>query len=321
MKQLFYPSICLLAFTLITSCSKETSENKDHFVIEEKFFGGQKPSSSFDSVRYESVQNRLGRPGNRITIRGMVYYVVEGDRLLDEKEYEVYLFRFRSRMNHGGEQKSQKGPALVGEIAKGDTVRWPRNSILRYSINRKSFSHIPRAYQTLVDTFAAAAKKWEGACGIRFYHDKVQDELDMDFPTDGKELSFNIAYYHMSGKYYALAFSPDDDDIQKTLKVDKSFFTACHDKKGLMAHEIGHILGFLHEPVSRERIPLCPGEIPETRIPIQIGPKDSKSVMQMICSECLGPESLKITRDDAKGAMVLYGEPKGLVQRIKSYFN
>ena len=317
---------CLVFITLISicsSCKKKKSSPSEYLTAVTIHDDSKSLPDSADTLEdLRRIDDSITVAIQPIILDSVKYYVVEGDMLLKEREYIAYLKSLQSRMTKSHFNEDFRAKSVIGIDEAGDTIKWPKDSVLRYSIIRNSFKNIPKGYETIVEVFNKAIKNWQNVCGIKFYHDQSQDNNALDFPTQGKNLTFIIVGENLFGEHLAYAFFPNEHKPRKKLRIDPRYFNTKHDKVGLITHEIGHIIGFYHEPVSPERIHLCPEEIVSSTKKTQIGPLNSESVMQMFCKDAyLDADKLKIKETDIHAAQHIYGAPESLFYSIKSFIS
>lgn len=282
--------------------------------------GTENISMTFDTVpnSFEILQEMVdsndeilfaepGKSVETVVIEDDTFFIVEGDMLLDKLEFWQYLFNDPSKQYRI--KTDGYSPKMVGEIdAYGDTVKWPAGTVLRYAIIKETFLH-KENYDSVVSWMLEATKDWSDSCGIRFNYVAAYDNFryfdnNRSVPDD---LTFIVREYEASGKFEAEAFFPDEEPQKRKMCIDPSLYRdRTYSKPGVLRHEIGHILGFLHQHVSDLSPFNCwrstdrPGQ--SINLTYQY---DTFSVMHSICVD-KSARQLKLTYLDAKGARCLY---------------
>lgn len=185
---------------------------------------------------------------------------------------------------------------------------------LGYSIDRTSFGD---QYDLVKRHFAAATVSWSAICDVAF--DWLGEAADAapGAPTLG---TFVVRKGNCQG-HLAMAFFPNWTGERHVLLVDDSYFggppAMPYDRTGIFRHEIGHVLGFLHEhvrPEANENVPdnqhFCTQDLPAGLPPSRrfLTDYDRQSVMHLLCGG-KGSVALTFSELDVKAVQKLYGTP------------
>ncbi|MEN0061346.1 MAG: matrixin family metalloprotease [Myxococcota bacterium] len=222
-----------------------------------------------------------------VTVGGKTWFVVEDDMRMNEVRLLQY---WQSRVSQATPGRLLE--KLVGGMGpEGRLVRWSPGSVLTYAVLDEHFPSPERA-ATIRQAMLEAASDWQSVCGVRFQRLDVPEHE----ATDRERCLFTVRQHDLSGGLIALAFFPDDPADERDIFVDPTF-PATFSARGILRHELGHILGFYHEFTRHELDN------------IDIGEADLRSVMNY--PQHGGDPSLMITDEDARAAREVYGWPVG----------
>ncbi|MBQ0822667.1 hypothetical protein KBI52_20995 [Microvirga sp. HBU67558] len=213
---------------------------------------------------------------------GGVYYILEGDLRLTEKQLsgilKSYAAAYASGSDHTPVTRRSSDELIV--MTKGETLaKWDKqNRKLTYAIDRKTFS--ASDYTRVKENFRKAVPAWTDNCncGLSITH---RPEFDMNPSLD--KVTFIIRYDAKMLDFLALAFFPTDPKFSRYLLVGPSYFEPNgYDPVGIFRHEIGHILGYRHAFVAG--VPGCEYyNKAEDRNWKALSSYDSESVMHYLC--------------------------------------
>jgi hypothetical protein len=256
---------------------------------------------------------RLDKHTPQVKIDDQIYYVAEGDLLLDGDEFDLHVLQ-RARSQDGSlvcpstSAAVQTPTGLIGTVAGNRMARWSPDVVLRYCIISASFSEVAH-YDMVRQNVSAATSEWEGVCGVSFEHALQWDgHPTPDTPANqiDPSLVFSVRCTGLPPDTIATAFFPTHPPARRKLFIDPVYFTSSlqYDPVGVFRHELGHILGFRHEHARGGAPSSCPGEDP--RKAFDLTPYDPKSVMHYPCGGA-GSYDFRITETDRDGAQKLYG--------------
>ncbi|MDR9865298.1 MULTISPECIES: hypothetical protein [Pseudomonas] len=248
-------------------------------------------AQSFDAA-FKPFLGKL--PQLVITEQGnAIYYILEGDLLLDEEGVQAYLMALRR-----GQVTARDGELLV-LTEQGKKVIWPKGQRqLTYAVDRGSFPSRAQ-YQMVVDNMQAAAQDWMFCqeCAISFVH---KSTLDPE-PKTG-QVTFIVRYSANVDGAFAVGFFPNAAPALRYVRITPAYFTSDYDRVGILRHELGHVLGYQHEQAVG-----IPGCVREGNKWQEISPYNPKSVMHYLCGSG-GTKSLVLQNTDKAGHRATYGE-------------
>jgi hypothetical protein len=223
----------------------------------------------------------------KITINGKKSYLIEGDVTLDRQQ----LFNKWYQLHYNPPPSNLElfsiftAQTIVQVTTNGTPITWPKGSVLKFCVLASSFPN-NGSYTEVKNNFIAACNDWQQLLAIKFeYH----AELDNTNPENGIPPTVDFVVRYQSDTdgdepgALALAFYKNDTSSHE-VKVFPGYFTNnVLDKTGIFRHEIGHILGFLHESISPQSPMNC---LPESITNIQEwGTYDCNSIMHALCGQ------------------------------------
>lgn len=222
-----------------------------------------------------------------------IYYIVEGDLLLDEEGVQSYLMALRR-----GQEPARDGELLV-LTKQGKKVIWPKGQRqLTYAVDRESFPSRAQ-YQIVVDNMRAAAQDWMFCqeCSISFVH---KPTLDPEPKT--AQVTFIVRYSANVDGSFAVGFFPEAPPALRYVHITPAYFTTDYDRVGILRHELGHVLGYQHEQAVG--IPGCAREGNNWQ---EVSPYNPRSVMHYLCGGG-GTKRLVLQNTDKAGHRATYAE-------------
>lgn len=234
------------------------------------------------------------------------YYIVEGDIKLDRDELLLYCKKRLQIIDTNIRERRDSRKLTVATDFNGQPSIWPRGSVIKYTIMRSSFSS-KSAYDSVVNSMNEATNDWMKACNIKFQYLNNLDNQSVDVETFPEPIFFVVRQINANGAFIAQSFFPNDPVYERMLYIDNSFFTSSFSKKGVLRHELGHILGFRHEHIWSQDAS-CGGE---EVIEQELGAKpvtnyDPYSVMHYPCGLNKDNRILNLTDFDRSGALKIY---------------
>ena len=222
-----------------------------------------------------------------------IYYIVEGDLLLDEEGVQSYLMSLRRG------QAPARGGELLVLTEQGRKAIWPKGQRqLSYAVDRQSFPSQAQ-YQAVVDNMRAAAKDWMFCkeCGVSFIYKPALDPQ----PKTG-QATFIVRYSANVNGAFAVGFFPTAPSALRYVHITPSYFTSDYDRIGILRHELGHVLGYQHEQLVG--IPGCALDGSNWK---EVTPYNPRSVMHYLCGGA-GTKSLVLQDSDKAGHRATYAE-------------
>ncbi|WP_233568697.1 M57 family metalloprotease [Kocuria soli] len=243
---------------------------------------GQKPTwEQFQADTYRSADGQ---------------YIVDGDIPVSDT---ASLFSFYESLPSGPvaeESSGGTGDLIANTDVYGNQTLWSASEAqdLTYCVSDDFGSQ----KSTVVNAMEGGAAMWEDASsGIDFTY--VSSE-DGDCNTSNNNVVFSVEPTSETG-YIARAFFPDSPKSQRNVLVADQFYSSGWQQDAILAHELGHVLGFRHEHTRPEA-----GTCFEDNNWSPLTPYDSVSIMHY--PQCNGgSQSLSFSDLDRQGVQRAYG--------------
>ena len=212
-------------------------------------------------------------------------YIVNGDEPIETLEQ---LEAFYWEVYSGGE--------LIVNRTGGQDDKWPAAtaSNLTYCVSTK----FGNRHAAVRDAVAAGAARWESASSVDFVYLSAHDG---SCTTRNNAVVFSVEPTKDPG-LYARAFFPSTSDRKRNVLINATnTFNGDYVPANILAHELGHALGFRHEHTRPEA-----GTCFEDNNWRPLTPYDENSIMHYPwCNG--GNGALTWSNMDAQGVSALYG--------------
>lgn len=245
---------------------------------------------------------------------------IDGDLIGTEAQLHKYLQYLRNRDQQLGDQ-FPVGQQPGYQLASLTTRKTPeglyvmRTLPIKYSFDFDR-SKLDEARKEVIKTaLRTAMSDWQGICGVQFKEVKYSEKWDI------------VVYYGGANTRYARASFPDDLKHQD-IEIGEPFFsdTSTYSQVGILRHELGHTLGFVHEHLNAST-DCTPDQAQKIAAELafgndgqaagiykygftltRIGEYDKRSVMHYPWM-CGGGGDLTFSEIDKKAAQIVYGAP------------
>ena len=222
--------------------------------------------------------------------KGTGGYVVDGDIVIPTRE--MLKAYFAAAVEHPDALAIQQSWGFDTRWSDADKVN------LSYCVSTAFGSN----YTLVKNAMATAAADWGHAGYVRFIY---RPEFDSNCEGNANVL-FDVR--PTSGQPYAArSFFPNWFSWDRHLYIDSSAFGISVPMAGVMRHELGHILGFVHEHIRPEAGPT--GDCVEIAFWRGVTPYDSSSVMHY--QQCPGSTvstAYPLSARDKEGVALVYGD-------------
>jgi serralysin len=227
-------------------------------------------------------------------------FVVDGDMSFSNEGelrafYEVYRADFLNRTQDTA-VTAQK--LAVAQSNGADVILGPnRRKNITYCINK---TRLGVNYQRVVNQMNNATADWEATgADINFVH---LADLDPTCNKDTTGVFFNVSGAPPQATYLAAAFFPNYERQYRVIKIHDRSYTSVAPLRGILRHELGHALGFVHEHVRPESNSFCI----ETGSFRPLTNYDRASVMHYPQCNGTGVFSFNLTDRDREGVRRVY---------------
>ncbi len=240
-------------------------------------------------------------------------YIVNGDTtIVDDKHLEEFFDALKmlaapAAPTAPGEIAPEPQASLVVHQEGGVDAVW--DSVQKGTLTYCVSDNFGADKSEVVAQMAAATGVWEAVAAVDFTYDSTQDA---DCNAFNSNVVFDVRRVNVNGQYLARAFFPGEPRISSNVLIDESSFEldpsppAKLNLKGILAHELGHTLGFRHEHTRPDS-----GTCFEDANWRKLSDYDPFSVMHYPQCNGLGDWSLTLTHKDKNGAACLYGAAEG----------
>ncbi|MGL5862142.1 MAG: M57 family metalloprotease [Phycicoccus sp.] len=220
-------------------------------------------------------------------------YVVNGDEVVDgKKDLRTFYDAMIADTAPGGGMAN----GLIVNTVGGRDDKWSATTAanLTYCVSTRFGSR----YSDVVNAMSSGAGQWEAASSrVNFVYRSSQDS---NCTTRNNGVIFSVEPVQTS-QYIARAFFPSTSKSGRNVLVDDSIWSSGWSPSNVIAHELGHVLGFRHEHTRPES-----GTCFENSSWRPLTPYDSSSVMHY--PQCNGSsDDLSMTDTDRAGVRALYG--------------
>ncbi len=194
--------------------------------------------------------------------------------------------------------------ALTIYNSGGNDVRW--NAAQRTQLTYCVSDAFGARKQAVIDALRAAHDAgWETFSDVDFTYVPAEDA---SCTAENTNVLFDVN--PISGaKYMARAFFPNEARVHRNVLIEDMAFspTSPIPLTGVLAHELGHVLGFRHEHIRPEAANDDEDCVEDDRYR-EVTPYDAASVMHY--PQCHGTSTtLAFTARDREGAVAIYGPP------------
>lgn len=280
-------------------------------------------ASPADGPAFDAFLQSLPRAKSLFT--GETLYWFEGDIVRTRAQVRAYL-RSRKAEAAGEPVAAERNGELKLSLRNGAPTCWPtaESRVLRYAVMKSSFEGFNDgglAYRKAIEVMAQSGGDWEAVCpecGLRFVHVPALDTENSDRLLEAvmlDEIRFIVLYRENEDpNVLARAFFPDDAAELRTVEIAQggiAFIKATPEPgklsaRGLLRHELGHVLGYRHEHMRLPNLNHCRKEGGQAA---DITPLDGISVMHYDCGrpgKPFGADDV-ISQQDKVGHRKVYG--------------
>ncbi|MDO5619638.1 M57 family metalloprotease [Kocuria sp.] len=223
-------------------------------------------------------------------------YIVDGDIPVADTGS---LFTFYESLPAGpvAPETGGTGDLIANTDVYGNATLWPATQArnLTYCVSNTFGAR----KASVVNAMQSGGTMWENATsGVDFRYVPSQDG---NCTTSNNNVVFSVEPTSSTG-YIARAFFPNSPKSARNVLVTNQFYSSGWQQEAIMAHELGHVLGFRHEHTRPEA-----GTCFEDNNWTPLTPYDSVSIMHY--PQCNGGSAnLSFSAYDRSGVQRAYGQ-------------
>lgn len=225
-------------------------------------------------------------------------YIVDGDIPIENKESLREFFEALVLQEQNLRTQTQ-GLAVHRTSGADDVWSTASKCMITYCVSTTFGSN----YTAVVNAMRAATEAWQGSANVYFEHRASEDG---SCTSSNNAVVFDVSPT-TNQPYNARAFFPSFARTSRNILINSTAFGAIAPRTltGILAHEVGHTLGFRHEHTRPEAASCF-----EDNNWRGVTPYDSGSVMHY--AQCNGTNlgDYALTARDREGARSLYGLPE-----------
>ncbi|MEM0895395.1 MAG: M12 family metallopeptidase [Verrucomicrobiota bacterium] len=206
----------------------------------------------YEVMTAQELLEKIKADAPQVEIDGESYYVVESDLTVSDEQLLGYCEYMATTTD-----PEQEGPpmseSLVVATVDGRMMRWEDPTVLTWSIDEASFEGQPDSW---LETTKVICKQGAGDWNDAAREQGVIDKISFAEAEAGSMPAFRFAFHPFAGRpgLLALAFFPHDLPAKRTIFLGPGTFheNLAFDRRGIIRHELGHVLGFRHEHIRPE---------------------------------------------------------------------
>ncbi|MEE2901720.1 MAG: DUF4215 domain-containing protein [Myxococcota bacterium] len=280
MKKRTFSPVLLIAATVLSSTACTPAPQSDSRI--------SAAQSDTHSLGFKAFRNQAHRE------EATGIFIVDGDiPLASESELRAYY----------EEHFTTKSFLIVNQQNGQDDV-W--SDEMKHRLTYCISNDFGRYHEKVRLAMQTASSAWMNAGDVSFIHVAAEDD---DCTAANPRVLFDINKAAVDASYAARAFFPSSPRWHRNILIKPNeLYTSSRELAGLMAHELGHVLGFRHEHIHHE----SGGQCHESSGWRTITDYDARSIMHYAHVFCGGSGRMALTLSplDIEGIKTLYGQGK-----------